>query len=108
MEDKIKLFRVLNNITHVFISYSGRLYKNEPNNFTGFFIMFWKNGEKRWEYLIENGVNNGCAVSWWSDGKIQAIDNYKDGKRHGKSMEWNTLGELMNDRLYINGEIVWG
>ena len=70
---------VVNNTTDVWITEKDELYTDPPEPFTGKWIEWYENGQKRFEDNYKNGKLHGHSICWYEDGKIDYEDNYKDG-----------------------------
>lgn len=99
-------------------------------------IEYWPNGNKKSEYEMKDGKENGKSTTWYEDGskksehewlngqkngksklwyksgKIKAEFGWKDGKLEGKSIFWYENGVKNNesefkDGLYIGKSITW-
>ena len=83
MKSKIKLYRILNGINEVYISKEGQLFVEKPNNFTGLFM------------------------KWNINGKLSEVCNYKNGNKHGKSLNFYKHGDISKIVMYNENEILW-
>ena len=81
LQDKIKLFRVIHGVNEVYISSTGELFKDEPNNFSGKCLWWYKNGQLRYEDNWKNGKLHGKDLGWYNNGQLRYEDNYKNGVR---------------------------
>ena len=54
---------------------------------------FWDDGEVS---------QTGHWVSWYEDGQIQMIYNYKKGQLHGNQKRWYENGQLKAEWNYLN------
>ena len=79
LNDKIKLFRVIHNVNKVYISTSGELFVEKPNNFSGKCLEWWTTGNKKLQFSYKNGKLHGKCVSWEDDGKLWYEWNFKNG-----------------------------
>src|SRR5207244_1698295 len=51
-------------------------------------------------------VKNGPWMAWYESGKIKAVGEYIQGKRHGRWLVWNPGGDLISDRKYKFGQLM--
>ena len=112
LQDKIKLFRVIHGVYEVYISKEGQLFVEKPNNFSGKWLWWYKNGQLRFEDNWKNGKLHGKCLDWYETGQLAYEENYKNGKEHGKCLAWFENGQLMYERNYKNEEkhgqwLVW-
>jgi len=106
LKDKSKLFRILHGITHVYISNDGELFKDEPTNFTGKSLWWYKNGQLKWEENFKNGEAHGKSLGWFETGQLKYEHNYKNGNYHGKCLSWYDNGQLFYEEYWKNGELI--
>jgi hypothetical protein len=53
---------------------------------------------------FKRGRRHGVDEAWWSNGERRWCHNWKNGKLHGTSRQWNRQGELKAQEFYVNGE----
>ena len=104
MTDKIKLFRVLHGVYNVYLSTSGQLFVEKPNNFSGKWLWWYENGQLKWEDNYKNGKEHGKWLYWYENGQLEWEENWKDGKPHGKCLGWFESGQLEYEHNYKNGK----
>jgi antitoxin component YwqK of YwqJK toxin-antitoxin module len=66
---------------------------NEEDGFTGKYVVYWSNGEKKREYHYEDGKRNGLFTEWRRNGQKEWEKNYKDGKEDGLDTSWYENGQ---------------
>ena len=54
-----------------------------------------------------NGLRSGIWTSYYSNGKVQAIAYYKQGKKIGKWRSYDNKGRLLTEIRYKKGKIVY-
>ena len=59
-------------------------------------------GRDRLYYL--NGKQDGKWISFYKNGNIKSIINWKDGKLNGKAYEYYENGKVLREETYVNGE----
>ena len=64
MKDKIKLFRILHGVDWVFVSETGELFKDQPENFTGKCYKWWTNGFIEYEANFINDIST--KIIYWN------------------------------------------
>ena len=95
---------------------------NETKPFTGGFVGWYPNGQKKeevnyidglavgtrtvWiEQYYKDGKEDGQRLTWWyRNGKKESETNYKDGKKDGNSILWFKNGQKKKESNYIDGK----
>lgn len=57
------------------------------------------------EENYENGLLNGIATTYFSEGKKAEAATYKNGELHGKLLRYSSEGILLDDLQYENGKL---
>jgi len=91
---------------------NGNLMQESYREEGGKVIEWYENGQKefegRYSYDIEEEDVycdfDGEVTRWFEDGKVESICNYKKGKLHGKSTEWNKNGEVISVNHFSEAE----
>ena len=63
-----------------------------------------KSDKEKTEVKKENEKKNGLVKSYYSDGKIFSVINYKDGLKHGMSYSYFSNGNINLELPYVNGK----
>ena len=79
---------------------------NEEDGFTGKYVVYWSNGEKKREYHYEDGKRNGLFTEWRKNGQKEWEKHYKDGKNDGLWTSWNKNGNITETKTYKNGVLL--
>jgi antitoxin component YwqK of YwqJK toxin-antitoxin module len=104
------------------------LWINPPENYTGTWTLWDRNGQKRYEinYIdgryhgtfttyhsngqknteqeYKNHKGHGLGRGWYSNGQKMYEINYKDDKRHGTWTHWYENGQKQSEANYKDGE----
>ena len=65
-----------------------------------------QNGTQQWEYFLENGKFTGdTRWSTFDDGKKKTEGEFKDGKKHGKTVVWYESGQKKFEEDYRDGKL---
>lgn len=74
-------------------------------------IAYYKNGNQKYEFTLEDRVMTGVYREWWSNGKprylIDYISNGHSSIRHGRFIAYDDLGRIKQERKYENGVRIW-
>tara|TARA_Y100001935_G_C17241776_1_gene476094 strand:- start:486 stop:788 length:303 start_codon:yes stop_codon:yes gene_type:complete len=62
----------------------------------------YESGNPRTEMTTKNGHIQLMRV-FFENGDVQAVQNYKDGKLHGKSIVYDIDGNILLEKFYENG-----
>ena len=69
------------------------LYRNENNElYTGTYMEFHTNGNKKIELTLEKGIPNGPVTLYFESGAKSEIRSYKNGLMDGTWTTWNEAG----------------
>jgi antitoxin component YwqK of YwqJK toxin-antitoxin module len=79
-----------------------RFYKNGAKH--GKQLVFWENGNKKFEYTAKNDAYEGEMKEWSVDGKLIHLANYKDGQENGTQKLWYDNGKIKANYVIINGK----
>ena len=80
--------------------------KNTEEPFTGKYVKFYQDGQKKLEEHYNNGKKEGLWTSWKTDGTKEFQLHFKDGKKDGLWTQWDEDGNISETRTYKNGELV--
>lgn len=91
--------------------YTSNKYKilmplNESGQIHGKYIIWFDNGQKKFEWNFNQGIRDGKCERWWENGQKKREDYYLKGKLHGKLIEWNPIGEVIKEEIYKQGALV--
>ena len=79
----------------------GEFKNDEP--WEGFLITIDDKGEKK-EGNYKNGKRHGRSVTFWSNGNLKYDTESKNGVFHGKFKSYYENGSIKSDSNYVNGE----
>ena len=79
---------------------------NSDVGFTGKYVEYFENGQKRIEEHLKLGKRNGLKTDWYENGQKSEQREYKNGKRHGEETWWQPDGKLMGKALWKDGKEV--
>lgn len=67
------------------------------------FIKFYHSNQLAEQGKFKNGLKVGLWKSWFENGKIASIQNFKTGLLHGKYLLFNPEGEVIEQGKYTKG-----
>ncbi|HOK52465.1 MAG TPA: toxin-antitoxin system YwqK family antitoxin [Bacteroidales bacterium] len=79
---------------------NSKYFDTNHNLYTGKYIEYYENGNKRIEMTIRNGELDSTTILYFPDGKIQEIRNYKNGLMHGRWITYNAKGVKIAEANY--------
>jgi antitoxin component YwqK of YwqJK toxin-antitoxin module len=79
-------------IAQVIVDEEGLYYDEENKLYTGTYIEFHNNGNKKIEVSLKSGLPDGPLSIFFESGKIHETRSYKKGKMHGTWLTWNEDG----------------
>ena len=53
---------------------------NQEEPFTGKYVKYYDNGQKKVEKHYKDGKLDGLWTHWYENGQKRSVDNYKDGE----------------------------
>jgi len=68
--------------------------------FTGKYITYFKNGQKKTESNFTDGKENGLVTWWYENGQKDFEENYKFGKKTGTRTEWYENGRKQSEQKF--------
>jgi len=77
---------------------------NETKPFTGGFVGWYPNGQKKEEVNYIDGKEDGKYTQWYENGTKWIEQYYKDGKKDGKYTRWDLNGTKKKEVNYIDGK----
>ena len=77
---------------------------NETKPFTGGFVGWYPNGQKKEEVNYIDGKEDGKYTQWYENGTKWIEQYYKDGKKDGKYTRWDLNGTKAEESNYIDGK----
>ncbi|MAJ91648.1 MAG: hypothetical protein CMF40_05610 [Legionellales bacterium] len=83
----------------------GRMYEpgvEEP--YTGKYILYHENGNKRYEGTFLNGKMEGKQIKWHENGQVSYEANFKYGKQEGPYIFWYENGQKSYEANYKKGK----
>lgn len=75
----------------------------DPNN--GLKKVYDDYGNIKQEYSLKNGELNGKATEYYSDGTVQKISYFVNGKRNGLTIEYDNYGNVISKANYLDNEL---
>ena len=66
---------------------------------------YYKNGNKEWEEEYQNGQRHGKSIEWDENGNKLWEHEYQNGLRHGKHISWNEKGNKFWEVEWKNGQL---
>tara|TARA_Y100000385_G_scaffold241809_1_gene258436 strand:- start:108 stop:524 length:417 start_codon:yes stop_codon:yes gene_type:complete len=79
-----------------------------PDNFTGPLFTCNKNGQVIWLSEYKNGKLHGFTRQWDGNGKLWAEDSYKNGLPDGYQRQWYDNDKFSHEFYYENGKMISG
>lgn len=70
----------------------------------GIWNTWYANGQKKSQATYKNDKLNGTYISWFENGKTKSIQIYKEDQLHGLQQYYDTVGLLIEEKIYIDGE----
>ncbi len=64
---------------------------------------WYTNGNLEEESFWKNDTSNGPAKTYFENGKLESEGEWKMGKQHGKWNSYDSLGNLIQTQIYIDG-----
>lgn len=90
-----------NDHTIVLENRNGLKYEiNSETPFTGKYITYYNNGQKKTESNFTDGKENGLVTWWYENGQKELEENYKFGKKTGLRIEWYENGRKRREQIY--------
>lgn len=108
----IYIFLVQLSFSQIIIDKDG-LYYNEDNElFTGSYVEFYDNGNKKIELDLKDGKKDGKVFLYFENSEINEMRSYKEGLKHGLWETWNEnkikIAEAnFNNNLKHGKWIIW-
>jgi len=91
------------NVNHL-LDYGGLKYMPfSEKPFSGKVFELYSNGEKHWEKVFKNGVEDGYYKSWYPNGRPQMKVMLRKGNWDGKYTYWYENGKVKEEIRYSNG-----
>ena len=91
--------------TSTYTDGEGRLYSAQnKTHLTGTLVAFHRTGQKKYEINYIEGLREGSAQWWTSDGQLKHLRNYNKGKLSGSWVEYYEDSEQkQQEQIYDNG-----
>lgn len=77
--------------------FSGELLHDE-------FKKYYLNNQIAENGFLKKGLKKGIWKTWFTNGKIQTVSNWRDGILRGKYFEFNVEGNLVSSGKFYNGQ----
>ena len=78
---------------------------NSEVGFTGKYVEYFENGQKRIEEHLKLGKRNGLKTDWYENGQKKLEGNHKDGKADGFLVSWHENGQKMMESTFKDNEL---
>ncbi|MDP1745122.1 MAG: hypothetical protein Q8L90_06075 [Bacteroidota bacterium] len=78
----------------------------ENGKFNGKWKEWYENGVLSLSYTCVNDSINGKLESYWMNGYKYLEVNYKMSKEDGELFQWDSLGNLIVHKLFVNGKLI--
>jgi hypothetical protein len=75
-----------------------------PDNYTGRWLTWRRNGHLFCSYQFQNGKLSGEHIAFYNNGLPSTICNYKNGRLNGDYYEYDEDGSLLAHGVYLNGK----
>ena len=85
--------------------YQAKMWQLSSNNYTGKYMDWYDNGNKRREGEYKNGKQEGKWIEWYEDGNKKSEEEFKNGEREGKRIMWYTNGNEWYEEEYKDGKL---
>jgi len=69
----------------------------------GLWMLWYEDGQKRWEATYRDGELEGLATLWYESGQKMAEATYLNGKEEGLYTQWYANGQKSHEWTYLNG-----
>jgi antitoxin component YwqK of YwqJK toxin-antitoxin module len=80
---------------------NGKYYSVQGSLFTGTYAQY-EGSNKIAELSIDNGVLNGAALYFHTNGRLKEEGKYVNGQRSGKWTQYNELGKVTTVANFVN------
>jgi antitoxin component YwqK of YwqJK toxin-antitoxin module len=77
---------------------------NSEVGYTGKYVEWFKNGQKKLEKNYKNGKEEGPHTEWYENGQKMGEGNYVDGKEDGLKTTWYKNGQKRSESNYKDGK----
>lgn len=85
--------------------YSKVMYQNGKAE--GSVEEWYENGQRKFLGLMIKDKLEGYAKTWYEDGTVESTAYYKDNQLEGLQQKWDKKGQLLYQRKYQQGHILW-
>jgi len=89
-------------IAQVIVDEEGLYYDDENKLYTGTYIEFHNNGNKKIEVGLKSGLPDGPLSIYFESGQLHETRSYKKGEMHGTWFTWNEDGTKIALANYKN------
>ena len=84
---------------------NGRMYEpNQEEPFTGKYVIYYENDQKRYEGNFLNGKMDRTQIKWHQNGQKLYEANFKYGKQEGPYIFWYENGQKSYEASYKKGK----
>ncbi len=80
------------------------LWIKPPQNYTGTWTVWDRNGQQRKEINYKDGKYHGTFTTYHSNGQKMYVQNYKNHKIFGRTVGWHSNGQKSYEGSFKNGE----
>jgi len=81
----------------------GRYYDENDKLFTGTYLEFYDNGNKKMEVSLKDGIKDGEMILYFEDGKKNEVRYFDKGNMNGIWLKWNKNEIKIGEASYKNG-----
>lgn len=67
-------------------------------------VVYWENGNKKFEFTAKNDMYEGELKEWTSDGKLIHLANFVNGQEEGAQKLWYDNGKIRANYVIIKGK----
>jgi antitoxin component YwqK of YwqJK toxin-antitoxin module len=78
---------------------------NSEVGYTGKYVKWHENGQKRFEWNYVDGKLEGLSTYWYENGQKRFEGNYVDGKEEGLVTGWDENGQKIREGNYVDGKL---
>ena len=66
----------------------------------GLWVSYYENGQKWSESVYKNGLKNGHSITFFPNGNVRYVGDYKEDKKTGTWTFYNETGEVSSEETY--------
>lgn len=79
--------------------------KGEAAPFNGQIVEHYRDGQRKSQTDISDGLLEGMSFGWFTNGTMQVEEPFQAGKAHGKRTKWRIDGTKLSEAEIVNGEL---